>query len=110
MGANVVATDQAHMMPILEKNIAANARPGMGPCKAVELCWGSREEHGRSAQDLWGAWEEEEEEEEEGECGSSPRLPDLIVAADCVYHPDVTALLIDTIDELVTSNPPLPTP
>jgi predicted nicotinamide N-methyase len=108
MGANVVATDQAHMMPILERNIAANARPGMGPCKALELCWGSREGHGGPAKDLWGAWEEEEEEEEEeggedGECGGSPRLPDLVVAADCVYHPDVTALLIDTIDELVTS-------
>lgn len=52
MGANVIATDQAHMMPILEKNIASNTRPGMGPCKALELYWGPGNQQGLSARDL----------------------------------------------------------
>jgi len=75
LGAEVWITDQAPLLPIMQRNVAMNAL--VSSVHVVELNWG------------------------EPILPTVPHAPDLILAADCVYFEPAFPLLVQTLAALV---------
>ena len=97
-GADVLLSDQAHMLALLNENIAANGlqRRDADTCVITEgeelpFCGGSAV----ATQLLWG-----DESDLERVRASGPF--DLVVGTDLLYAPHIFPLLLDTLVELCT--------
>ena len=91
LGARVVSTDEAPLLPIIERNMALNmalVEGAGGSCRAAELEWGGDVDLPR----LLGG----------GADDTSELLPDFVVAADCVYD-ECVAVLVETLLALATT-------
>lgn len=90
LGARVALTDLPSIMPMLSENVAANTSSGGNghdaagspDCVALALSWGGSdvEELRSGLSDAFGC-----------------RVPDVIVAADCVYHEHLVDPLLETL-------------